>query len=115
MTRVTFICSKTDDISLMEAQESLDLNDQKGPQWDEMDSLTQNQEALEKELDALKESKAVYSEVMDNADEQIEVWEGLMEDLEAGKTVFAPSAKSSQETQGKRVVEAAEETTSGEF
>ena len=92
---MTFICSKTDDISLMEAQESLDLNDQMGPQWDEMDSLTKKQETLKKELDALKESKAVYSEVMDDADEQIDVWEGLREDLEAGKTVFAPSTKSS--------------------
>jgi len=92
--RVTFICSKTDDISLMEAQESLDLNDQMGPSWDEVDALTKKQKTLSKELDALKDSKAVYSEVMDDADEQIDVWEGIKADLEAGKTVFAPPAES---------------------
>ena len=95
MTRVTFICSKTDDISLIEAQESLDLNDQMGPRWDEVDALTKKQNALSKELDALKDSKAVYSEVINDADEQIEVWEGLKDDLEVGKTVFAPLIKSS--------------------
>ncbi len=92
MTRVTFICSKTDDISLMEAQESLDLNDRMGPRWDEMDALTKKRKTLNKELDALKDSKTVYSEVINDADQQIEIWEGLKEDLEAGKTVFAPSA-----------------------
>ncbi len=95
MTRVTFICSKTDDISLMEAQESLDLNDQMGPRWDEIDALIKKQKVLSKELDALKDSKAVYSEVINDADEQIEVWEGLKEDIEDGKTVFAPSDQSS--------------------
>ena len=94
VTRVTFICSKTDDISLMEAQESLDLNDQMGPRWDEVDALTQKQKVLGQELDALQDSKEIYSEVMNDADEQVDVWETLEEGLKAGETVFAPLGKS---------------------
>ena len=43
----------------------------------------------------MKESKSVYSELMNDADDQLEVWDGLKEELEEGKTVFAPTAKSS--------------------
>ena len=72
---VTFICSKTDDISLMEAQDSLGLNDKMGPSWDEVDRLSAKQKSLKKQLEEMKETKAVYEEVANDADEQIEVWE----------------------------------------
>ena len=92
--RVTFICSKTDDISLMEAQESLDLNDQMGPCWEEIDALNKKQKSLCKELDELKDAKTIYGEVLNDADEQIDLWEGLGDDLKSGKTVFAPFTES---------------------
>ena len=88
--RVTFICSKTDDISLMEAQDSLDLGDELGPQWAELDRLSKSTEALKKELADLKESKGVYTDMMDDADDELEVWEKLKVEIEEGKTVFAP-------------------------
>lgn len=71
---VTFICSKTDDISLEEAQDSLGLEDEMGPDWAEMDQLVKKQRSMKKRLEEMKDSKAVYGEVMNDVDEQIEVW-----------------------------------------
>lgn len=91
---VTFICSKTDDISLEEAQDSLGLDDQMSSSWEEMDRLVKEQRSLKKQLEQMSDSKAVFGEAQNNADEQIDVWEALKVDLEAGETVFAPKAES---------------------
>lgn len=91
---VTFICSKTDDISLEEAQDSLGLDSEMADEWEEMDRLVKEQKSMKKHLDEFKDSKAVYGEVMNDADEQIEVWDSLKEKLEEGNTVFAPKPKS---------------------
>lgn len=93
---VTFICSKTDDISLMEAQDSLGLDEEMEASWQEMDRYIKDQRRLRKDLEEMKESKAVYGEVMADADEQLETWELLRDDLEAGKTVYAPRPKPSK-------------------
>lgn len=71
---MTFICSKTDDISLEEAQDSLGLDDEMAPDWAELDQLVKKQKSIEKRLEDLKDSKTVYGEVMNDVDEQIEVW-----------------------------------------
>ena len=71
---VTFICSKTDDISLEEAQSSLGLDEEMAPSWQQMDDLRRQQKSLKKRLDEMKQSKDVYGEVMNDTDEQIEVW-----------------------------------------
>lgn len=90
---VTFICSKTDDISLSEAQDSLGIEDELGSAWAEVDKLGKQIKALNKQLDEAKESKTVYTEIMNDADDELEVWDGLKEDLESGKTIYAPSKK----------------------
>ncbi|KAL9124079.1 MAG: hypothetical protein Q9217_006557 [Psora testacea] len=91
---VTFICSKTDDISLMEAQESLGLDEQLAPSWDEIDRLSAKQKHLKKQMEEMRETKAVYEEIANDADEHIEVWESLRESVASGKVVFAPTSKS---------------------
>ena len=90
---VTFICSKTDDISLTEAQDSLGLDDETAPAYAELTDLKMTQKAAKKELDDLKDSKAVYEEAMEDADEQIEIWESLSSQMDDGKTVYAPSPR----------------------
>ena len=87
---VTFICSKTDDISLMEAQESLGLDEQMLPSWEKVDDLAAEQRRLKQQLDEMKESMAVYEEVANDADEQIEVWEKLEESASGGEVVYTP-------------------------
>ena len=93
---VTFICSKTDDISLSEAQDSLDLEDELGSAWAEVDRLGKQIKTLNKQLEEVKESKTVYTEIMNDADDELEVWDGLKDDLEDGKAVFAPRKKRSR-------------------
>ena len=90
---VTFICSKTDDISLEEAQESLGLSDEMEPDWEELEKLGKRTKFMKKQMDELKDTKAVYGESMNDIDEQIEIWDGLEEKLEGGKPVFPPKAK----------------------
>lgn len=92
---VTFICSKTDDISLMEAQESLGLDDEMAESWQKLDDFTKKQKSLEAELKELKETKELLGATLSDADDQIEVWEALRDSVEDGKTVFAPKSKSS--------------------
>lgn len=90
---VTFICSKTDDISLMEAQDSLGLDEKMAPSWDEIDRLSAKQKDLKKQLEDMRDTKSVYEEVANDADEQIEFWETLRESVGEGKTVYAPKPK----------------------
>ena len=91
---VSFICSKTDDISLQEAQDSLGLNDEMEPDWEELDRLVKKTKLMKKQMDELKDTKAVYGESMNEIDEQVEIWDELKERFEDGETVFPPKSKS---------------------
>ena len=71
---VTFICSKTDDISLEEAQDSLGLEDEMSPDWAEVDRLNKKRKTLKKHLEELKALKLSHDEAMNDADEQIDTW-----------------------------------------
>ena len=97
---VTFICSKTDDISLTEAQDSLGLDDETAPAYEELAVLKSTLKSSKKELEDLKDSKSMFEDVMNDADEQIEVWEGLDGDLEDGKTVYKPKARTKKRKSG---------------
>ncbi len=78
---VTFICSKTDDISISEAQDSLGLEDKMTPSWDELDRLSAKKKDLKKDIDELKKTKTDYDDVANDVDEQIDVWEVLQESV----------------------------------
>lgn len=89
-SRITFICSKTDDISITEASDSLGLEDRMGPDWEKIDEIEKQVRELKQSTKDLKDSRAVYLEVMNDCEEQIEVWEELKDKVEAGKKVWAP-------------------------
>ena len=91
---VTFVCSKCDDISLEEAQDSLGLGDEMEPDWEELEKLGKKIKSMKKQMDELKDTKAVYGESMNDIDEQVEIWDGLKEKIEGGETVFSPKPKS---------------------
>ncbi|KAL8946392.1 MAG: hypothetical protein Q9222_007207 [Ikaeria aurantiellina] len=93
---VTFICSKTDDISLTEAADSLGLEDEMTPLWEKLDGLVKTQKTLEKELEKIKDTRSMYTEVMNDTDDQLEIWEALSEEAEAGKDVFPPRVSGSK-------------------
>ncbi|MCJ1479498.1 hypothetical protein MMC13_008184 [Lambiella insularis] len=88
---VKFICSKTDDISLTEASDSVGLDDQNGPAWEEKDRCAKTQKDLNKKLEDLKENKAAFGEAMQDVDEELETWECLRDTMEDEKPVYAPS------------------------
>ncbi|KAF8866379.1 hypothetical protein BDZ45DRAFT_639507 [Acephala macrosclerotiorum] len=93
-SRITFICSKTDDISVTEAADSLGLEDEMAADWDKIDDLERKRKAARKSLEEFRESKAVYQEVMNDSDDKIEEWEKLKDSLDAGETVYAPGESS---------------------
>ena len=91
---VTFICSKTDDISLTEAQDSLGLEDEMGPLYAKSEDIRKSKKALQNKMSALKETKGDISATMESADEELEVWEKLQERLNEGQTVYKPKPDS---------------------
>ena len=91
---VTFICSKTDDISLTEAQDSLGLEDEMGPLYAKSEDLRKSKKALQQKMSDLKETKGDISTTMETADEELEVWEKLQEQHSEGRTVYPPKAES---------------------
>ena len=44
------------------------------PDWAELEQLNKTQTSIKNRLKELKDSKAVYSEAVNDADEQIETW-----------------------------------------
>ncbi|CAO2648594.1 Nn.00g078610.m01.CDS01 [Neocucurbitaria sp. VM-36] len=90
---VTFICSKTDDISITEAIDSLGLEDEAAEFEEQQHQYNQQIEDLEGKIADLKESQDVYKAALLEANNDIEIWEGLQEDLDEGKMVFEPLPK----------------------
>jgi hypothetical protein len=74
-SRVTFICSKTDDISITEAADSLGLEDEMSADWEKMDALDEEIAALKQKKKDLEESKAMFWELMNDADDAVEIWD----------------------------------------
>ena len=87
---VTFICSKTDDISITEAIESLDLQDQTIELEQELDKYTQQIEDIQSKVVEFQESSKVYKATALNTLGDIEVWKRLQADVKSGKPAFAP-------------------------
>lgn len=93
IARVTFICSKTDDISITEAQDSLGLDEQMGALWEKRNICERDLKRLKKQIDELKDSREDFGQAMDETEEQLEIWETLKDDLERGQEVYAPAPK----------------------
>lgn len=71
--------------------------------WEESDELsTEEKKKLEGKVKDLRETKAVYSGVFEDADEKLEKWEALQGQIEKGETVYAPSDKSPNDKKRKR-------------
>jgi hypothetical protein len=93
-SNVTFICSKTDDISITEASDSLGLDEQISRFDDQKRDIEKQVESLQDSIKNFRESKEVYKGIYDDAEDELEIWETLREDADDGKTVYAPKPKS---------------------
>ncbi|THX38594.1 hypothetical protein D6D11_09018 [Aureobasidium pullulans] len=90
---VTFICSKTDDISNTEATDSLDLGDEIDKLEDQLTAIDRRRREAEKEAKKLRDQKGSLSETMDTCDDEVDKWEALKEKLDDGETVYPPAPK----------------------
>jgi hypothetical protein len=93
---VTFICSKTDDISITEATDSLELDDQISGLEDQRRLYKKEVDEVSNRIAELKESLQVYRAVMAEADDDLEIWDGLKDSADNGEPVFAPVKKASK-------------------
>ncbi|KAL8802146.1 MAG: hypothetical protein Q9182_004012 [Xanthomendoza sp. 2 TL-2023] len=100
LAAVTFICSKTDDISITEAQDSLGLEQQLDPLWQQQNLVVQNMENLRKELASNESARPVQSDILSRTDDQLELWEDLRDAIENGKQVFPPILKPTNKREG---------------
>jgi hypothetical protein len=90
---VTFICSKTDDISITEAIDSLGLEDKVAEFEQQQNQCDEQIKQIKGKIEDLKESREVYKLAMSSATEDIELWETLHEQMDERKTVYAPLPK----------------------
>jgi hypothetical protein len=90
---VTFICSKTDDISITEAIDTLQLDDQVNAFYEQERELGQEIEDTQSKIDELEETRKVYFLASRKYGNEIETWEDLQEQMDEGKEVFAPAPK----------------------
>ena len=97
---MTFVCSKTDDISVMEAQDSLGIEEEMSISWKEMDAYSKKQKDLKDGLDDVKRSLKAYDDTVADFDEQLELWEPLLDSVEEGKAVYAPLQSKKRKSSG---------------
>ncbi|KAK8221531.1 hypothetical protein IWZ01DRAFT_537433 [Phyllosticta capitalensis] len=88
---VTFICSKTDDISLQEAVSGLHLDETASSMWADLDDVRNEIQSRKDKLEQLKELKVAYLDSVEDCDEQLDLWENLLEECTDGKIVYAPT------------------------
>lgn len=86
-SNVTFICSKTDDISVTEATEALQLEADLSPLWEKIEALREEKKLQQEKIEEYTEQKACFGEVFDDQDTLYEVWEELGERVGDGKAV----------------------------
>jgi hypothetical protein len=87
---VTFICSKTDDISITEAVDSLDLNSKVGHMWDQIEILQKQQRELKEQMNDLRDEKSALADTRDECDTKYDTYEELKTKAEEGETVYEP-------------------------
>ncbi|KAK6433371.1 hypothetical protein LTR95_010456, partial [Oleoguttula sp. CCFEE 5521] len=91
---VIFICSKTDDISKTEAADALRLGSRMSKLDDKLSDIMRKKRVTKKQADQAKDDKADHDKAAEDLDDQLEKWEELLKQVEAGKTVYAPKATS---------------------
>ena len=93
ISSITFICSKTDDISVTEAIDSLGLGEQVTEFEEQQDQYNEQIKQIQSKTADHIESREVYTIAITGASEEIELWETLLEELEEGNPVFTPLPK----------------------
>ncbi|KAI7088860.1 hypothetical protein KC356_g3005 [Hortaea werneckii] len=85
---VTFICSKTDDISRTEATDSLGIGEEMEELDEKLEQVSRQKRTLQKHLQESEAQKKDHADVADQVDEQLEAFEDLLERAKEGETVY---------------------------
>jgi len=86
---VTFICSKTDDISRTEAADALQLGDEVAEQEAERASIDQEKHAAKKQKKTIETEKETNNDLFTHHDDQATYWEEVLDKIENGEPVEA--------------------------
>jgi GTPase SAR1 family protein len=97
---VTFICSKTDDISIMEAVEALGLQEQVADLRRKEVCHTDSIKTIRNEIFGLQQSREMFRTVLEDTSEELDEWMELQEKLNDGRTVYAPENRGNKRKHG---------------
>lgn len=98
-SNVTFICSKTDDISVTEAINSLELDGTAELEELSDENRTSIKE-IEDKIESLRESQQACEAALSRILKDMDIWEELQEQLDDGKKVYAPVGETSKRLKG---------------
>jgi hypothetical protein len=87
---ISFICSKSDDISVSEAILSLHLEEELEAQTTRIDELDAEWNAKKRELQGLADTRSDMQDAADELDELLSAWEECKDKIEEGETVYEP-------------------------
>ncbi|KAI1372650.1 hypothetical protein F4677DRAFT_431751 [Hypoxylon crocopeplum] len=87
---VSFICSKTDDISITEAVDSLGLEEEIAESWNRAEELETSNDASEVLLAELRSQKSAFAEQLDEIEVKYDIWDDLLSKVSDGMDVYAP-------------------------
>ncbi|KAH7412113.1 hypothetical protein DE146DRAFT_709700 [Phaeosphaeria sp. MPI-PUGE-AT-0046c] len=90
---VTFICSKTDDISITEAIDTLELEEEVQGLYNQQRIHEAKIEDLKTRIDEVRESQDVYRLAQKQASKDMETWEELKERKDDGQIVYTPQLR----------------------
>ncbi|KAH6632633.1 hypothetical protein F5144DRAFT_574744 [Chaetomium tenue] len=87
---VTFICSKTDDISVTEASESLGIEEEISESWSRIQELSDDIGKLKSDIADLRDERDACNDLVDKIEQTWDKWETLASKLADGSTVYPP-------------------------
>jgi hypothetical protein len=64
--------------------------------WEKIDQIEKEKRILKEKLKELEDSRVIYTDIVDESDLAIEVWDQLKDDLENGKDIFVISHNSNK-------------------
>ncbi|KAK4100264.1 hypothetical protein N658DRAFT_516763 [Parathielavia hyrcaniae] len=91
---VTFICSKTDDISVTEAAESLGIDEEISESWAKTEEISDEVRKLKSDIGDLRDERDACGDLIDKIEQDWDKWEALGSKLAGGATVYAPAPNS---------------------
>ncbi|KZL84766.1 tat pathway signal sequence [Colletotrichum incanum] len=97
---VTFICSKTDDISVTEAAESLGIESDISESWAKIECFRRKLQGLKQALSSARDEKSDLIDCLEQTENDWEKWDELAAQYADGKTVYAPLEKSKKRKRG---------------